>query len=216
MPVATPEPLVALNLSKRYGRGRPVIEGFSETFLPGTATGLVGPNGAGKSTLLRMLMALSYPTSGSVRFGSIDIHAHPHRYLAQVGVVHDEPDLPGHVSAEELIEWILRERGKWSDEGRRRGAIILDRLALDERRQNLIGTYSSGMARKAQIAAALTHEPGVILLDEPFNGLDAASLDAAVDILADAKARGAILILSSHLAEPIAALCEHTIRMGEG
>src|SRR5690606_30703555 len=120
-------------ITKRYGQGAPVIDGLSVTFEPGTITGLVGPNGSGKTTLLRLLTALSYPTSGVVRYGTLDVHAHPYRYLRHVGVVHDQTGLPEYLSAEELLAWVLRARERWDEAAPERIGALLDAVRLDER-----------------------------------------------------------------------------------
>ena len=172
-------------LTKRYGDGPPVLRGLSRSFAPGTLTLLVGPNGAGKTTLLRLLSVQAYPTGGTVHYGDLDVHAHPYRYLRQVGLVHAGPELPEHLTAVELLEWILRSRGHWNDAAPDRIDALLDRVRLDERRGNLIGTYSSGMVQKAQIAAAFVAEPAVVLMDEPLRSLDTATAEATVGLLRD-------------------------------
>src|SRR5690606_9216636 len=171
-------------VAKRYGRGPFVLDGLSHTFRPGTATALVGPNGAGKSTLLRLLAALAVPTEGHVRYEAegetLDVHQAPYRYLRHVGIAHDEAELPAFLTAVELMAWIARERGTWDDAAPARYAALLDAVALDERREAAVGTYSSGMRRKAQLAAALVGRPSVLLLDEPMRGLDAEATEAVL------------------------------------
>jgi ABC-2 type transport system ATP-binding protein len=216
----TPRPLVLDRVTKRYGRGAPVIDGLSAAFEPGTATGLVGPNGSGKTTLLRMLTALSYPTEGTVTYGdsrsgdSIDIHARPHDYLRHVGIVHDQTGLPEYLSAVEVLEWVLRARDRWDEAAPERIAALLDAVRLDERRSTLVGTYSSGMRRKTQWAAALVAAPAVLLMDEPFRGLDTESAAAALGLLRDFKAAGGVLILSSHLHDALREVVDRTLDLG--
>ena len=213
-PETPPRPLVLDRVTKRYGRGAPVIDGLSAVFEPGTATGLVGPNGSGKTTLLRLLTALSYPTEGTVRYGDLDVHAHPHRYLRHVGVVHDRTGLPDYLSAVEVLEWVLRARERWDAEAPDRISALLDAVRLDERRENLVGTYSSGMRRKTQWAAALVAAPAVLLMDEPFRGLDAESAAAALDLLRAFKAAGGVLVVSSHLHEALGEVVDGTLDLG--
>jgi len=203
-------------LTKRYSDGPPILNGLSRSFAPGTLTLLVGPNGAGKTTLLRLLAVQAYPTSGTVHYGDLDVHAHPYRYLQHVGLVHAGPDLPEHLTAVELLEWILRSRGQWdSAGGDARIAAVLDRLRLDERRSNLIGTYSSGMVQKAQVAAAFVAEPAVVLMDEPLRSLDTATTEATVELLREFVADGGLAIVASHLTDALRPHADEVVRLGE-
>lgn len=208
--------LILHSVTKRYGQHAPLIEGLSHTFAPGTATGLTGPNGSGKTTLLRMLSARALPTTGRVTYGETDLHAQPHAFLRHAGIVHAEAGLPQYLSATELLEWILRERGLWDDDAPGRIDALLERLRLDERRANLIGTYSSGMMQKTQIAAALVHRPAVLLMDEPFRSLDAATTERLEDVLRTFTAEGGLLIVASHLGGPLGALVDDVLSLGEG
>lgn len=208
-------PLVLQDVTKRYGQGPPVIDGLSHTFAPGTATGLVGPNGSGKTTLMRLLSATAFPTAGQVRYGDLDVHARPHAYLRHVGLVHASAALPQYLDAEEILAWVLRERDAWDDDGGpARIDALLTRLRLDERRANLVGTYSSGMAKKVQIAAALVHEPRVLLMDEPFRSLDTASTEATQDLLREFLEGGGLLVVASHLGPSLQALADDTLHLG--
>ena len=211
----TPDTLVADNVTKRYGQGAPVIDSLNWTFKPGTATGLIGPNGSGKTTLLRLLSTLAFPTSGEIRYGAINIHAEPYRFLSHVGLVYAEPELPEQLSAEELLEWILRERGRYSESSTSHIAGVLETVRLDERRTNLIGTYSSGMLQKTQVAAALVASPQVLLMDEPFRGLDTESTEAVFELLQQFKQDGGLIVVSSHDRSLIDDLCEDLRNMEE-
>ena len=176
----------------------------------------MGPNGAGKTTLLRLLAVQAYPTDGAVRYGEIDVHDDPYRYLQRVGLVHAGPELPEHLTAVELLEWILRSRGHWTeDEGPARIAAVLDRLRLDERRANLIGTYSSGMTQKAQVAAAFVAEPAVVLMDEPLRSLDTATTEATVDLIDEFVADGGLAVVASHLPAALRPPADAVVPLGE-
>lgn len=204
------------SLTKRYGNGPPVIDDLSRSFSPGTLTLLVGPNGAGKTTLLRLLAVQAYPTSGTVHYGDLNVHDHPYRYLRDVGLVHAGPELPEHLTAVELLEWILRSRGHWADEeGPSRIGELLDRLRLDERRENLIGTYSSGMVQKAQVAAAFVAEPAVVLMDEPLRSLDTATAEATADLIQSFVEDGGLAIVASHQTDALTPFADEVVRLGE-
>ncbi|HKJ31509.1 MAG TPA: ABC transporter ATP-binding protein [Balneolales bacterium] len=201
------QPLDLTNISKRYHMGQYVIENLTYHFEPNSATGLVGPNGSGKTTLMRLLSTAAYPTQGTITYGSLNIHEHPHQYLEQVGVVSDEPELPQYLTAVELLEWICRSRNLWDTTSVQKISELLDRLSLDERRNNLIGTYSSGMMKKTQLAAALIIQPEILILDEPLRGLDLQTRETTMQILTEFKNAG-ILILSSHMKESLESLCD--------
>jgi len=211
-----PPPLTLDDITKRYGTSSAVIDGLSRRFAPGTLTLLVGPNGAGKTTLLRLLSVLAYPTSGTVRYGDVNVHDRPHQYLGHVGIVHAGAELPAHLSATELLEWILRSRNAWRNDGPDRISSLLDRLRLDERRTNLLRTYSSGMVQKTQIAAALVASPDVLLMDEPLRSLDTATSEAAVDLLAAFVDDGGLAVVASHSTDTLVPVADSLLRLGVG
>lgn len=185
-------------LTKQFKAGRPIFSGFSKTVEAGKGIGLVGPNGSGKTTFLRILSVNSFPTSGSVEYQGIDIHKKPNEYLKHVGLVHDEETLPIHLSASELLEWVLRSRKMWNVDGADLINSMLDQLSLTERDEP-IGTYSTGMKKKTQIAAALIINPAVLIMDEPLRGLDDSTRSVVIEILEERKKKQNILIfMSSH------------------
>ncbi len=203
-----PDSLKVENLSKRYGSGSYIIENLSAKFKPGTATGLIGPNGSGKTTFLRLISTTAFPTSGTVHYGNINIHEHPGRYLQHVGLVSDSTGLPEYLTAVELLSWILRSRNKWDDKSEERISTLLEAVSLDERRENLIGTYSSGMVQKTLIAASLIADPDIILLDEPFRALDEDSTERTLKLLRSFRDNGGTILISSHIQSSLDQLCE--------
>lgn len=208
--------LVLDSVSKQYGQHEPVIQSMSHTFKPGTLTMLIGPNGAGKTTLLRMLSVLAYPTDGQVLYDDFDVHETPYRYLKHVGVVHAEAGLPEHLTAVELLEWVARSRETWGEDGESQIGDLLDQLHLDERRVNLLGTYSSGMLKKVQIGAAFIAHPDVLIMDEPLRSLDRATTDATIDMVEAFVEDGGIGIVASHLDSELRDLATEVVQMGEG
>lgn len=201
-------------LTKRYGNGSPVLDGLSRTFAPATLTLLVGPNGAGKTTLLRLLSVQAYPTSGTVHYGSLNVHDDPYQYLKAVGIVHAGSALPQHLTAVELLEWILRSRGRWMEAGADRIHALLDRLHLGDQRTDLIGAYSSGMVQKTQVAAALVAEPEVLLMDEPFRSLDTAATEATARLVKEFVGDGGLAIVASHLTDKLAPHADEVLQLG--
>ncbi len=186
------------NLTKQYKAGKVIFKNVTMTFNPGEIVGLVGPNGSGKTTFLRLLSVTSFPTSGTVTYGDIDIHKSPYQYLKHVGLVHDEESLPLHLSAAELLEWILRSRKLWTEKSKDDIDDFFNKFQLLEERNDPIGTYSTGMKKKAQIAAAFIASPDILILDEPLRGLDIETRETTLDLLRNSKRNGSIILMASH------------------
>lgn len=198
--------LAVKNVTKQYKAGKAVFRNVIRTFEPGDAVGLVGPNGSGKTTFLKVVSVNTFPTEGEVYYGDINIHRQPYKYLKHVGLVHDEESLPQHLSAKELLEWVLRARKKWDDQSPEKIGNILDRLELFEAREDQVGTYSTGMRKKTQIAAALIAEPSVLILDEPFRGLDESAREKAMKLFSEKIEAGVIFLMASHAKDEIRTL----------
>lgn len=158
-----------------------------------------------------MLAVTSFPTNGVIAFAGKSIHEAPYAYLKHVGIVHDESALPEYMSAVELLEYALRSRNKWTSSSPAEIDELFDSLLLDERRHNLIGTYSSGMLKKTQIGMALVAAPAVLLMDEPFRGLDTASLEAATARFEALKKNGSLMVIASHRKDMLSLLCDSYI-----
>jgi ABC-2 type transport system ATP-binding protein len=186
------------NLTKQFKAGKPIFSNVSKTCKPGTGIGLVGPNGSGKTTFLRILSVNSFPTEGKVLFNGQDIHQSPSDYLKHVGLVHDEETLPQHLTATELLEWIMRSRKLWDEGASDRMHYLLDQLSLVERDEP-IGTYSTGMKKKTQIAAAFIVEPKILIMDEPLRGLDEQTRGVVKKMTADSKKKkNTLIFMASH------------------
>lgn len=199
------------NVKKQYKAGHPIFEGVTMEFQPGDAVGLIGPNGSGKTTFLKLLSVNTFPTEGVITYGEIDIHKRPHDYLAHVGLVHDEESLPRHLSATELLEWILRARNRWDESSEGFISGLLDKLNLGDARFDQVGTYSTGMRKKAQIASAMIAEPSVYILDEPFRGLDEPSREMALELFSEVIRKGAIFLMASHAKDEVTTLFDRVL-----
>ncbi|HEY5198331.1 MAG TPA: ABC transporter ATP-binding protein [Solirubrobacteraceae bacterium] len=185
--------LEAVDLVASYG-DHVALNGLNYKVKPGTRVALVGPNGAGKSTFLRLAAGLLEPTSGDVtidgfRAGSIDA-----RRLTSY--LPDTPSLYDDLSLGEHLEYVARLHGEteWED----RAADLLDRLGLTDRADDPPGGFSKGMRQKASIAVAFVRPFGLILADEPFDGLDPPSREALDSLFEEAAAGGASVILATH------------------
>lgn len=188
-------------LTKQFKAGKPIFRNVTDLFESGEFIGVVGPNGSGKTTFLRILSVNSFPTSGGVYYKGVNIHENPETYLAHVGLVHDQESLPLHLSAVELLEWVLRSRKVWGDESPERISAMFDRLALGDDRHEQIGTYSTGMKKKTQVAAALIVQPEILILDEPLRGLDSAAREQVREMLIEAKKAKTLILMASHTAD---------------
>ena len=194
--------MIELNdVTKQFKAGKPVFSSVNETFKKGEFIGLTGPNGSGKTTFLRLLSVNSFPTSGRITYKNMNIHEHPQDYLKDVGLVHDQESLPVHLSATELLEWVLRSRKQWTEQSPDDIKDIFDRLGLMDDRHEQIGTYSTGMRKKTQVAAAFITRPKILILDEPLRGLDTSTRDEVSKMLRDAKSNGTLILMASHTAD---------------
>jgi ABC-type multidrug transport system ATPase subunit len=198
-------------LSKRYGQNKYILSGLSHEFKEGSATALMGANGAGKTTFLRLVSTSAFPTSGEVVYNGINIHENVHKYLQHVGIVSDAGDLPQFLTATELVEGVMRTRKTWTESGAEMMGQLFEKVELDERRNSLIATYSSGMLQKTMIAAAFAGNPSVLLLDEPFRALDESAVVSVMQMLSDFKRNGGIILISSHQKSTLDELCDEII-----
>jgi ABC-2 type transport system ATP-binding protein len=200
------------NITKQFKAGKLIFSSVNETFKEGEFIGLTGPNGSGKTTFLRLLSVNSFPTSGSIHYNGLDIHKNPQQYLKDVGLVHDQESLPVHLSAVELLEWVLRSRKLWTSDSQQRISDMFDRLSLKDDRNEQIGTYSTGMRKKTQVAAAFIVNPDVLILDEPLRGLDSSTRNEVAGMLVDAKSAGALILMASHTADVRADFIDRTLK----
>jgi len=196
----------AEDLSKDFGEVS-AVKRLNLRIAPGEFFGFIGPNGAGKTTTISMLAGLLSPTSGRVRIAGYEVEREPLAVKAQVGLLQDEPSLYGDLSGLEFVEFCGRMHGLSREEARARGQQLLGLLAMEEEATKLIESYSSGMRKKVGLAAALIHGPRVLLLDEPFNGIDPVTARVVKDLLRSLTANGVTVFFSSHVLEVAEKLC---------
>lgn len=199
-------------------RGVPLhaVNGVSFTAADGAITGLLGPNGAGKTTTLRMLYTLMRPDRGRVLVDGLDAAADPQAVRARLGVLPDARGLYKRLTARENIEYFARLHS-------------LDQAAIAARIEQLSGAldlgeflerrtegFSGGQRTRTAIARALVHDPGNVLLDEPTNGLDVMTTRALRGFLRGLRADGRCVLLSSHVMQEVAALCDRIVVIASG
>src|ERR1700754_1687575 len=171
------EPAIAVQgLRKRFDK-KEAVAGIDLQIAAGSLAGLVGPNSAGKTTSLSMMTGLLRPDSGQVLISGRDVWADPPAAKAIMGVVPAEAQLFERLSGAELLEYAGRLRGMPAAEARSRATQLLDVLDLAEDAKRLVADYSTGMRKKAMLGCALIHNPSVLFLDEPLEGVDPVSAD---------------------------------------
>lgn len=207
--------LEAQHLTKRYG-ALTAIRDLSFEVRSGEVLGLLGPNGSGKSTTVKILTGLLSPTDGHVRLDGRDAFANLSEYKSFVGYVPEEPHLYSYLTGPEYLRLIGRLRqvpATSLDDKIDRFFQLLD--IYDDRYQTL-SSYSKGMRQKVLVAAAVLHNPRIVVLDEPFSGLDVSAtrvLKAFVRALAD---EGKIVVFSSHVLEVVEQVCSRVVILKDG
>ena len=192
-------PVVVLSgLTRRYGEFE-AVTGIDLEVRPGEILSLLGPNGAGKTTTIRMLMGILHPTAGQARVLGLDCFADRAEVMRHVGYLPDEPAFYDYLRGREILQFVGEMHGIPSAEVSSRSAALLVRLGLDEALEDYAVNYSKGMKKKLALACALLHEPTVLVLDEPTNGLDPYATRTFHEIIRERAAAGAAVFFSTHL-----------------
>ncbi len=197
-------------LTKRYG-GTLAVDDLSFTVLPGHVTGFLGPNGAGKSTTLRLILGLDAPSSGQAL-----VNGQPYRSLSrpmhQVGALLDAGAVHGGRSAHNHLLCLARTHGIAPS----RVTTMLQQVGLAEVARKQVGGFSLGMKQRLGIAAALLGDPGVLMFDEPVNGLDPDGVRWIRELMRSLAAEGRTVLLSSHLMSEMALTADRIVILGKG
>ena len=202
-------------LTKYYG-GLSAVQDLSFTVHSGEVLGLLGPNGSGKSTTIKVLTGLLQPTRGRVLVDGEPIDADLLRYKASLGYVPEEPHLYSYLTGPEYLRLVGQLRHLALPALDAKIDRFLDLLGLSDDRYLPLSSYSKGMRQKILIAAAVLHDPRIVVLDEPFSGLDvttARMLKQFVRLLADA---GKLIVFSSHVLEVVEQVCSRVVILKDG
>ena len=200
------------NLTRSFGSRR-VVDDVSFDVGRGRLTGFVGGNGAGKTTTMRMILGVLRPDSGSVTLDGTPIGESA---LHGFGYMPEERGLYPKMEIGEQLTYLARLHGIDKTTAQQRGDDLLERLGLIERRRDKLESLSLGNQQRVQVAAALVHDPDVLVMDEPFSGLDPLAVDEVVAVIAEHAARGVPVLFSSHQLDVVERLCDDLVIIADG
>lgn len=199
-------------LRKSFGRVQ-ALDSVTLSVAPGEVVGFVGANGAGKSTTMRIILGLSKPDAGAVTWNGAETTA---QFRSRIGYMPEERGLYPRMRVRDQLIFLGRLHGLSKQESSRSCDHLLSRLQLQSRSGDLLHTLSLGNQQRVQLAATLIHSPEIIILDEPFSGLDIHAVGAMQKVLREEANRGAGILLSSHQLEIVEQLCDRVVILDEG
>lgn len=202
-------------LSKRFG-GTLAVDDLSLRVEPGEVMGFLGPNGSGKTTTIRLLMGLLRPSAGRAAILGRDCQADAVALKRDVGYLPDEPFLYPYLTGVETLELVAGLHGFAPADARRRAGGAAEKIGLGPAAHSYTVTYSLGMKKRLALALALVHEPRVLILDEPTNGLDPAGARQMRTAIAEYAAGGRTVFLSTHLLDAAERLCHRVAILQQG
>ncbi len=199
------------NLVKRYDTVV-AVNGLSFEVERGEIFGLLGPNGAGKTTTIRIVMDILKPDEGEVEvLGGLPVHA-----KARVGYLPEERGLYRNLKVLETLVYLAQLKGKPGSEARKRAMELLERVGLEEWAPRKVKELSRGMQQKLQFIASIVHDPELVILDEPFQGLDPVNVELVKGLIRELQSRGKTVVLSTHQMNLVEALCDRILLINKG
>jgi ABC-2 type transport system ATP-binding protein len=212
----SPAPVVTLDrLTVQYGKNA-ALRDVSAAFVEG-AVGLLGPNGAGKSTLIKSLLGFIVPGAGEMRVLGLDVAKAPQEIRARIGYM---PETDGHIPGMNAVTFVAycgQLAGLPAVDAMQRAHEVLYYVGLGEARYRNLETYSTGMKQRIKLAQALVHDPDLLFLDEPTNGMDPKGRDEMLELIRDLGHNKRVnLILSSHLLPDVEFTCDHVVVLDKG
>ncbi len=208
-------PIKTEGLTKRFGQSA-AVDGLDLTVEAGEIYGFLGPNGAGKTTTIRMLTGLLEPTAGEAFICGYPVGRESARAKALMAYVPDHPRVYGKLTAWEFLSLVADLYRMPRQQSRGQAEMLLEMFGLTERAGELLEGYSHGMRQKVVLAAALMHQPRVLLMDEPTVGLDPRSARLLKDVLQELARQGAAVFLSTHILEIAERMCHRVGILKEG
>lgn len=212
----SPAALVEIDeVTKTFG-SKVALKNVSFSVPSGQICGLLGPNGAGKTTLFRLLMGILKTTAGKLLVDGHDAFEERVEVKRLIGFLPDEPVFYSYLSGQEVLELSAAMHGMNADRTMARIAPIIAKLRLAEDMHNYAEDYSRGMKKKLGLLLAMLHEPKLLVLDEPTNGLDVESTHLFYELISETARQGTTVLFSTHLMDHVTKLCSHAVIINEG
>lgn len=202
-------------LTKRYS-AIPAVQDVTFSIRPGQILGYLGPNGSGKSTTVKMLTGLIEPSDGEIFFRGENVLKSRLWFSRHFGYVPEEPYLYSHLTGREYLQLAGRLRGMEKSQLERKIEAMLELFGLAEFRDTQMSSYSKGMRQKVLLSAALLHDPEVLILDEPFSGLDVTASLVFRSLLQALAHEGKMILYSSHVLEVVEKVCSEVVILHRG
>jgi len=210
------ETLIEMKDLARSYHGRPAVRGITLDIPAGEVLGLLGPNGAGKSTTMKMLATLLRPSGGTARIAGHDLVTAPDQVRRVIGYVPEGADLYEVLTGEEFLDLVRDLHGVAPAAALSRREPLVAAFALASDLGRAMGEYSKGMKQKLLLIAALQHDPRVLLLDEPLDGLDVPAQEFLKELLVERAAQGVAIVYSSHILEVVEKVCDRVAIIHQG
>lgn len=208
--MTTGSPILAINgLVKSYDTGHRAVDGLSLRVPRGSIFGFIGLNGAGKTTTIRIIAGLLGSDAGTIELFGRPLSANDAETRRNIGVVLDEPLYFEWMTAPEYLRFVGIMEGLPGATAENRTAELMEFFDLSEKAGDPISTYSTGMKKKVSLAAAVIHTPGLVILDEPLEGIDALASSAIKETLAMMASRGTTIFITSHVLDTVEKFCTH-------
>jgi ABC-2 type transport system ATP-binding protein len=212
---SVPDLVSVLNVRKSFGE-KLALSNISFSIPAGQICGLLGPNGAGKTTLFRLLMGIIKATEGTLLIDGLDAFDDRVEVKRRIGFLPDEPVFYSYLSGREILQLSAAMHGLDPVGALDRLAPTISRLRLADDIDNYAEDYSRGMKKKLGLLLALLHQPKLLVLDEPTNGLDVESTHLFYDLISEVAGNGTTVVFSTHLMDHVTRLCSHAVIMNEG